>query len=273
VTEAPITKSAAPRSQNTCPRLIGILNLSPESNITGSAVTERDDIEARVQALLGQGADIIEFGARSTNVCAPRIDDAEEQRRLLPVLRDMKRSGCLVSVDTWSPATAHVALNAGADMINFTSSEPTDDLYRAVATAGAWLLLTYLPYANAYAMRETAKRDYGAEDILAYFDAQRFRAHRVGCTSLIADPNAGIFHTDVDDYEKITYQIQAMELIPRLHERGFPVLVYCAHKECLSSRIIYATLLLRLGVDYIRIHEPHIAARLMPTNARPPLAP
>jgi len=44
-------------------------------------------------------------------------------------------------------------------------------------------------------------------------------------------------------------------------------------KECLSSRIIYATLLLRLGVDYIQIHEPHIAARLMPTNARPSLAP
>jgi len=151
VTEVSITKSAAPRSQNTRPRLIGILNLLPESNIPGSVVTERDDIGASVQALLSQGADIIEFGAHSTNVCAPRIDDADEQRRLLPVLRDMKRSGCLVSVDTWSPATAHAALNAGADMTNFTSSEPTDDLYRTVTTAGASLLLTYLPYANAYA--------------------------------------------------------------------------------------------------------------------------
>ena len=236
-------------------------------------MTKRDDIEASVQALLSQGADIIEFGARSTNACAPRIDDADEQRKLLPVLRDMKQSGCLVSVDTWSPATAHVALDAGADMINFTSSGPIDDLCRAVTTASSSLLLTYLLYANAYAMRETAKRHYGAEDILAYFDAQQLQAHRVGCTSLIADPNAGIFHTDVDDYEKITYQIQAMELIPRLHERGFPVLLYCARKKCLSSRIIYTTLLLRLGVDYIQIHEPQHCSTPDANKCTPPLAP
>ena len=223
--------------------------------------------------MIDQGADLVELGARSTNVRAPRIDDSEEQQRLLPVLHELKRSGRRVSVDTWSVSTARVALDAGADMINFTSTEPTDELYRAVAASGASLLLTYLPYADAYAMRNAAKRDYGSEDILAYFDRQQRRARQVGCMSLIADPNAGIFHSDVDDYEKIAYQLQAMELTSRLQEKGLPVLLYCARKECLSSRIIYATLLLRLGVDYIRIHEPRIAARLMATRGRPPLSP
>jgi len=108
-------------------------------------------------------------------------------------------------------------------------------------------------------MREAAQCHYGAEDILVYFDAQRLRAHRLGCTSLIADPNAGIFHADMDDDNKAAYHMQAMELIPRLHERGLPVFLHCARKECRS----YATLMLGLGVGYIRIHAPHIAVRLM----------
>jgi len=268
-----LTKAATSPSQDTRPRLVGVLNLSPESGTPEPVPTGWAEVEACVGVLIDQGADIIELGARSTNLSAPRVDDAEEQRRLLPVLRNVKQSGCLVAVDTWSLATACMALDSGADLINFTSTEPTDDLYQAVATADASLILTYLPYANAYAMRETAKRHCSTEDILAYFDTQQLRAHRAGCTSLIADPNTGIFHADVDDYEKVVYRLQAMELIARLQERGLPVLLHCSGKECLSSYILYATLLLRLGADYIRIHEPHIAVRLMSAGVqRPPAA-
>lgn len=253
------------------PKLIGVLNISPESNVPGSVATTGEAIDRKARDLIAQGADIIEIGARSTNPAAPRIDDGEERRRLLPVLAHMKRAGWPVAVDTWSVATAVAALEAGADMINFTSSAPTEDLYRAVAATDAALLLTYLPYPDPYAMRAGARREYGPEAILAYFAEQRRRAAGLGCASLIADPNLGIFHPDLDDYEKIVYQLQAMDLAPRLHAEGFPVLLYCARKECLSSRIIYAALLLRLGVDYIRIHEPAIALRLLASGGRPPL--
>jgi len=262
-----------PQRRAGAPKLIGVLNISPESNVPGSVATTGEEIDRKARDLIAQGADMIEIGARSTNPRAPRIDDGEERRRLLPVLAALKGAGWPVAVDTWSLATAVAALEAGADMINFTASEPADDLYRAVAATGAALFLTYLPYPDAYAMREGPRREYGPEAILAYFAAQRRRARALGCSPLIADPNLGIFHPDLDDYEKIAYQLQAMEVAPRLQAEGFPVLLYCARKECLTSRIIYAALLLRLGVEYIRIHEPAIARRLLPSGGRPPLAP
>ncbi len=144
---SPSLLSTAPEGE---PTLLGVVNLSPESMVQDSVVHDPEQALQRARDLLADGVNVIDLGGRSITPDAPTIDDNEEQRRLAPTARLLRDEGVTFSVDTWSPNTAIAALGWGANMINFTGQDATPPMLDAIAAAGASLVLTYMPYGNAY---------------------------------------------------------------------------------------------------------------------------
>jgi dihydropteroate synthase len=219
--------------------------------------------------LVQTGAHWIDLGGRSITPDAPIVDDATEQKRLweaLAVLRagDPGRSATYrVSVDTWSAATGEAALERGADAVNYTGGSLPASLLDAVARRGALLFVTYMPYGNAYAMRDAPPAAVGVEAVLEHLGPKVEAARRAGVERLVIDPNLGIIHPSTDAYHKIHQQLEIVWQLDRLRVLGCPILLYAARKKEPLARIMMASAVVHARTDYIRTHTPEMIVRLL----------
>lgn len=100
------------------PRVMGIVNVTPDSFSDGGRFLSPADALARCEQLVKEGADILDLGAESSRPGAPALPAEEEWARLAPVLKAAVTLGVPVSVDTWKTAVMAQALDAGADILN-----------------------------------------------------------------------------------------------------------------------------------------------------------
>ena len=128
-----------------------------------------------------QGADIIDVGAESTLAHAARVDEAGQNSKLLPVIRALREAGILVSVETYQPAVTRACLEAGANILNLTGTDRSDELFRMVAAHDAAVIICYVQGRN---VREVGDFDFSADPVALmqdYFARQIERAtHRRG---------------------------------------------------------------------------------------------
>lgn len=126
--------------------LMGVLNVTPDSFSDGGKYSDPDRAFARAVELEEQGADIIDVGAESTKPGSQRVSEAEELRRLVPVLKRLHGKLTVpISVDTYKSAVAEKALEYGAAIINDPSGLTFDaQLARAAAQHNAGLIITHM---------------------------------------------------------------------------------------------------------------------------------
>ena len=126
--------------------LMGVLNVTPDSFSDGGKYLDPDRAFARALELEEQGADIIDIGAESTKPGSERISEAEELRRLIPVLKRLNGKLTIpISVDTYKSAVAEKALEHGAALINDPSGLTFDaQLARVAAQHDAGLIVTHM---------------------------------------------------------------------------------------------------------------------------------
>ena len=126
--------------------LMGVLNVTPDSFSDGGKYADPDRAFAKAIELEEQGADIIDIGAESTRPGSQRISEAEELRRLVPVLKRLRgKLNAPISVDTYKSAVAEKALEHGAAIINDPSGLTFDaQLARVVAQHNAALIVTHM---------------------------------------------------------------------------------------------------------------------------------
>ena len=126
--------------------IMGVLNVTPDSFSDGGKYLEPDRAFARAIELEEQGADIVDIGAESTRPGAERISEAEELRRLVPVLKRLRgKLGVPISVDTYKSAVAEKALQHGAEIINDPSGLTFDpQLARVAAAQNAALIINHM---------------------------------------------------------------------------------------------------------------------------------
>jgi dihydropteroate synthase len=126
--------------------IMGILNITPDSFSDGGKYAEPDRAFARAIELEEQGADIIDIGAESTRPGSQRVNEGEELRRLIPVLKRLKNQLSVpISVDTYKSAVAEKALEHGAAIINDPSGLTFDPgLAKTVAQNDAGLILNHM---------------------------------------------------------------------------------------------------------------------------------
>jgi dihydropteroate synthase len=228
-----------------------------------SIATSETDILERGQRLRQHGADWIDLGGRSITPDVPMIDDAEEQKRLLPALALLLAKGHRVSIDTWSEATARATLEAGAQAVNYTGGSLGAATLEAVAARRATLFMTYMPYGDAYRMRDAAPAAVGIPAILDHLGPRVEAARRAGIAEIIIDPNLGIIHPTTEDHAKIHQQLEIVWNLDALRELGCPILLYAARKPERLARIMMASAVLHAGADYVRTHTPEMIERLL----------
>jgi dihydropteroate synthase len=251
----------------TAPQILGVLNLSPESMVEESIASGPEAIRERAAMLARTGADWIDLGGRSITPDVPMISDSVEQGRLGAALELLKAPGSerfhyRVSVDTWSPETGLFAMRNGADAVNYTGGALPDSLLDAVAARAATFFMTFMPYDNAYVMRDADPQPVGLQAVLDHLGPKVEAARRAGIEDLVIDPNLGIIHPSTDDHQKIHQQLSIVWNLDALRSLGCPILLYAARKPERLARIMMASAVLHSGADYIRTHTPEMIWRL-----------
>ena len=178
---------------------MGVINLSADSWYRESVCLTAESAVRRGQVMGTQGAEIIDVGAESTLAHAARVDEAVQNSKLLPVIRALRESGILVSVETYQPAVTRACLEAGANILNLTGADRTDELFRMVAAHDAAVIICYVQGRN---VREVGDFNFSADPVALmqdYFARQIEIAIRNGVEKILIDPGLGFYYRNLQD--------------------------------------------------------------------------
>jgi dihydropteroate synthase len=214
------------------PALFGILNVTPDSFSDGGDFLDPEAAARRAHVLLDEGADVVDVGGESTRPGSDPVSEKEEQRRVVPVVREILRTrpGALVSVDTYRAGTAEAALEAGARIVNDVTALRGDPrMARLVADVGCPVVLMHMLGEPKTMQREPRYEDVTREvrEFLAR-RAEHATAAGVEEENIILDPGIGFGKTSEHN----------LTLLARLGEiaaLGFPVLLGASRKRFLGG--------------------------------------
>jgi dihydropteroate synthase len=245
-------------------QVMGVLNVTPDSFSDGGLYEGADAAIAHARELVAQGADLIDVGGESTRPGAARVDPAEEQRRVIPVVRALAADGVRVSVDTMNSATAIAAASAGAAVINDVSGGLADP---AMADSVAATGLDYVAmHWRGHSDRMADLAHYGdvvtdVRDELAV-RVQALIAAGVHERRIILDPGLGFAKTAQHNW-------QLLGRLDELIALGHPVLVGASRKRFLAPLLadaapmtdrdlptaVISALSARAGAWGVRVHD------------------
>lgn len=232
------------------PRVMGILNVTPDSFSDGNQFLNPPAALERALRMQEEGADLIDVGAESTRPGASPVSEAEELSRLVPVLELLiPRLKIPVSVDTSKYGVMRVALDIGARIINDVRAMRADERIPALlAERGAGVVLMHSRGEPDRMQENTAYADLGGE-VIAYLRMARDRALAAGIAAedIILDPGIGFGKTVEANWE-------LLRLLPRLRsELGHTILVGLSRKSFLTRTF---------GVSADRVQASMAAAHL-----------
>ncbi|MGH9133656.1 MAG: dihydropteroate synthase [Ilumatobacteraceae bacterium] len=209
-------------------RLMGIVNVTPDSFSDGGRFLATDDAVRHVQRLIDEGADIIDIGGESTRPGASPVSVAEELDRVVPVVERAAPLGVPISIDTRHAAVAEAAIAAGAVMINDIAGL-RDRAMRSVAVCHQVpVVLMHMPIDDPSTMQQHTDYDDVVHDVTAFLHDQAERALGAGVPQVVVDPGIGFGKTGT----------QNLELIRRLDEivaLGHPVLAGASRKQFVGN--------------------------------------
>ena len=211
------------------PRVMGIVNVTPDSFSDGGAHGDARGAIAHCEQLVAQGADILDIGGESTRPGAPRVSADEEWARIAPVLAAAVTLGVPVSVDTCKPEVMRLALEAGADIVNDVQALQQPGALQAIAGTGAGVCLMHMRGEPASMMDLASYGDIVAE--VSEFLAERARvvqAAGIAADCITLDPGYGFAKTAAHNLQLLAGQRRLLGL-------GFPMLVGWSRKRTLGE--------------------------------------
>jgi dihydropteroate synthase len=255
---------------NAQPAVMGVINLSADSWYRESVCLSAEAAVRRGKVMREQGADIIDVGAESTLAYASRVDEAGQNSKLLAVIRELRAAGILVSAETYQPAVTRACLEAGANILNLTGTDRTDELFRMVAAHDAAVIICYVQGKN---VREVGDFDFSADPMALmqdYFARQIEIAVRNGVEKILIDPGLGFYYRNLQDSTvRVRHQMAVFLNTFRLRALGFPICHALPHafeyfgEEVRCAEPFFAVLAALGKTDLFRTHEvPRIKAVL-----------
>jgi dihydropteroate synthase len=179
------------------PRLMGVINVTPDSFSDGGETLAAETALARARAMSAAGADILDVGGESTRPGAAPVPEAEELSRVLPVVAPLAAEGRLISIDTRNAGVMRAAAAAGARIVNDVSAATHDPAaLAAVAGAGAAVVLMHAS-GDPRTMQENPRYGDAALDVFDYLEARVVAALAAGIPrrSIMVDPGIGFGKT------------------------------------------------------------------------------
>lgn len=213
------------------PWLMGIVNASPESFSDGGRRTTLDQQLALAEALLAAGADLLDIGGESARTDTPAIGAEEEIERVVPLIqRAAGDLGAIVSVDTYKPAVARAAIEAGAAIVNDVSGLRDPALAELCARSGAALVLMHTDVPPGQRAQDPGRYRDVTSEVLEFLRARMQRALAAGMRAeqLMLDPGP--------DFAKTPAQtVTLLRQLERLHQLERPLLVAISRKDFIGA--------------------------------------
>ena len=261
------------------PRLMGILNITPDSFSDGSLFFKMDAAIAQARKMIADGADWLDIGGESSGPDSTEITQDEELQRVIPLIKKIREvSEIWISVDTWKSEVARQSLEAGADAVNdVTALRGDTEMVKVIAEYKVPVILMFSKDRSARTSREES--DYvDVVGTLKSFFSERLKfadSNGIDKSQIVLDPGMGFFISG-----KAKYSFEVIQRISELHEFELPLLLGPSRKSFLagvtkgrslnfSERDIpcatVSSIALWQGVTLLRFHEVEQGRKLIDT--------
>ena len=242
------------------PKVMGILNATPDSLFAGSRRQTEAEIADRANEIMEQGGTIIDVGAFSTRPGAGEVSEQEETERLRHALAIVRREqpDAVLSVDTYRPAVARMCVEEfGADIINDVSEGGITGIVNTPIHEEESMFETVARLRVAYILMSVKLDLYS---MMKAFAAEVQQLRDLGMKDVILDPGFGFGKTLEQNY-------RIMDGMDRLHELGLPLLVGISRKsmisrvlqtdasDALNGTTVLNTIALLKGASILRVHD------------------
>ena len=210
------------------PRLMGILNATPDSFSDPQGAKPLDELLDRAHRLAADGATWIDVGGESGRTDRPAVSVDEESARVAPLIERLAADGLTVSVDTWREPVARAALDAGARMVNDVSGLADAGIADACAEAGAGLVITHTR------VPPKVKGFPHYVDVVA--DVRDFLTERAAVAlERGVDEGALVLDPGIDLGKSPSESIELLRRLPELRELGRPLLIAVSRKDFVGA--------------------------------------
>jgi dihydropteroate synthase len=244
-------------------RVMGILNVTPDSFSDGGEWFAFDSAVEHGRALIAEGADILDVGGESTRPWSEPVTVDEELRRVVPVIRALREAAAQLSVDTAKLAVAEAAVDAGATYVNdVTAFRQDPELAGFVADRGCDCCLMHM-LGEPRTMQDDPRYDDVVDDVRAFLEQRVEFAVREGVREerIMVDPGIGFGKT-------LDHNLELLRRLDRITTIGFPVVIGTSRKsflgrltgredphERVAATVATTVLALERGASVFRVHD------------------
>ncbi len=245
------------------PRVMGIINVTPDSFSDGGETLRADDAVGRGRRMLADGADILDVGGESTRPGAKPVDPAAEIARVVPVIEELARAGALVSVDTRHAPVMRAAVAAGARIVNDVTALTGDaDSVDVVAASDVSVVLMHMR-GEPGTMQDDPRYGDAAAEVFDYLKSRVEACEKAGIdrARIAVDPGIGFGKT-------LEHNLRILDRLELYRDLGCPLLLGLSRKSFiarisrgeapkarLAGSIAAALAALDRGVRLFRVHD------------------
>lgn len=244
------------------PRVMGILNVTPDSFYDGGRYTSEAAIAGQAEKMLKEGAAFIDVGGYSSRPGAADISSEEELRRVVAAIRAIMKNfpEAIITIDTFRSEVARAAVAEGAGIINDISGGELDpEMFNTVAALQVPYILMHMR-GTPQTMNSMTEYDNLMRDIIAYFHQKIFALQALGVKDIIIDPGFGFAKTVQQNFELLD-KLNGLRILDK------PLLVGLSRKsmvwrtlgitpgEALNGTTVLHTLALLRGASILRVHD------------------
>lgn len=241
---------------------MGIVNVTPDSFSDGGRYLDPDAAVTHALELVRQGADLLDIGGESTRPYAESVDEAEELRRVLPLIEALAgQVDVPLSIDTSKPTVARQALAAGAEIVNDVTGLADPAMIEVAAGSGAAVCVMHM-LGTPRTMQDDPVYEDVVGEVLGFLRGRRDALMAAGISQdrIALDPGIGFGKTR-------QHNLQLLRNIDRFHELGCPVLVGHSRKRFIgevlgdaqadrtAGTVGSALAIARRGAQILRIHD------------------
>ena len=212
------------------PRIMGVLNVTPDSFSDGGDFIAPEKAVARAVQMVEEGAAIIDVGGESTRPGAPPVSPEDELQRVIPVVEALYATVSVpISIDTRKPEVMQAAVAAGAGLINDVNALQQPGALEMAASLEVPVCLMHMQ-GNPETMQDTPAYDDVVDEVTAFLEARAevCMQHGIPKERILLDPGFGFGKTT-------THNLQLLQQLHRLVESGFPVLVGLSRKSLIGK--------------------------------------
>ncbi|AAK25186.1 dihydropteroate synthase [Caulobacter vibrioides] len=213
------------------PRVMGIVNVTPDSFSDGGKFLAAQDGVEHARRLIAQGADILDIGGESTRPGAAPVSEFDEILRVVPLIEAVRRASDVpVSIDTMKPAVARAAVKAGATMWNdVTALRFSPDAPEVAAELGCEVVLMHM-LGEPGTMQDAPRYDDVVSEVEAFLLARAFTAMAAGVAKdkIWLDPGIGFGKT-------LAHNLALIAALPRFVALGYPILLGASRKRFIAG--------------------------------------